>query len=394
MLRYTPPALPTRCCIVSDSRYHRSGEVYWNPRNNMSAAHWRELLETFDEVYVFARAEATDKPPLAGTDLPTGVRVVEAPYYVGVKAMLGRLPRLLGVVMRVARMDTSFLLRGPGFLSVLVAAALRLRRKPYFVEVLGDAGEAIQFSSFRLKGPLAAFLRALARTTVRGAAGVSYVARFLSDRYPPRAGAKQFVISDVRLDPSVFRPAHQSAPGTPLRLVLVANMEQPYKGHAYLLEAMAMLRKRGLAVRLRLAGDGRTRPQLEQLAASLGLGDGVEFLGPVPWGEPLFALLDDSDLFVMPSLTEGMPKALLEALARGLPAIATPVGGLPEVLPPEALFPPADAAAIAAKVAQFHEDRQALARLAGHGRNVAEAFREDRLAAARRELYAALMRSP
>lgn len=384
--------MTTRCCVVTESRYQRNGAVYWDPRNNITEAYWRELLDVFDEVSVFARAHATAEPPRAGMTLPEGVQFIEAPYYVGIAAMLRRLPSLLAATRRLTSLQAVFLLRGPGFLSMIVAAALWPRRKPYFVQVLGDSGAAIKFSSGRFRGPMALVARFLARATCRGAASVTYVAPFLQTLYPARRGATTAVVSDVSLDDSTFRPAHTTEPGTPLRLVLVANMEQPYKGHVHLLEAVAMLRRDGVPVRLRLAGDGRQRLELEDLSRRLGLAGEVEFLGPVAWGEQLFSVLDDSDLFVLPSLTEGMPKAVLEAMARGLPVIATPVGALPDVLPADALFAPADAAAIASKIMELHADRAALARLAAHGRSVAERFRAEALAAKRRELYAKLTR--
>src|SRR5204862_6586731 len=108
--------------------------------------------------------------------------------------------------------------------------------------------------------------------------------------------------------------------------------------------------KSGLRVHLTLIGDGRLRPRFEILARRFGIDQLVTFKGSIPWGKGVFEMLDQADLFLFCSLSEGLGKALLEAMARGLPAIGSAVGGIPELLFPEALVPPADAESLARKI--------------------------------------------
>lgn len=103
------------------------------------------------------------------------------------------------------------------------------------------------------------------------------------------------------------------------------------KDYATLLDALALLAGRGRAFRAVLIGDGPERAALESRARGLGLAERVEFLGERKDVEPLLAGLD---LFVLSSREEGISNALLEAMAAGRPAIATAVGGTPEVLTP------------------------------------------------------------
>jgi len=106
------------------------------------------------------------------------------------------------------------------------------------------------------------------------------------------------------------------------------------KGHAYLLEALAQVRERRPA-ELDVVGDGELRSVLEARAAELGLGSAVRFHGELP-KEEVARLMAAADLFVLPSLHETFGCVLIEAMASGLPSVATRVGGVPEVLPPEA----------------------------------------------------------
>jgi glycosyltransferase involved in cell wall biosynthesis len=123
----------------------------------------------------------------------------------------------------------------------------------------------------------------------------------------------------------------------------------PEKDHATLLHAVALAIRAEPAFRLEIAGGGPCAAELKDLAARLGLGDAVRFLGQV---DDVPALLARAGLLVQPSLLEGIALTLLEAMARGLPVVATRVGGNPEVVvdgqtgrlvPPRAPAPLADA---------------------------------------------------
>jgi glycosyltransferase involved in cell wall biosynthesis len=116
-----------------------------------------------------------------------------------------------------------------------------------------------------------------------------------------------------------------------LLLVAVGNL-YPVKGHAVLLRALAALRRSGAVAdvpwRLALAGRGEEEPKLRALARDEGIADQVTLLG---YREDVPDILAAADLFVMPSLSEGLPLALVEAMAAGLPVVVSEVGGVPEV---------------------------------------------------------------
>ncbi|MFI5370538.1 MAG: glycosyltransferase family 4 protein [Candidatus Eisenbacteria bacterium] len=108
--------------------------------------------------------------------------------------------------------------------------------------------------------------------------------------------------------------------------VCAARLEEQ-KGHAVLLEAAARVRGRGMDFVLALAGEGSLRPALESRARELGIEERVRFLGRV---EAIGPLLLAADACVLPSMWEGLPLSLLEAMARGRPVVASAVGGVPE----------------------------------------------------------------
>jgi glycosyltransferase involved in cell wall biosynthesis len=103
----------------------------------------------------------------------------------------------------------------------------------------------------------------------------------------------------------------------------------PIKDVETFIRAAALASERLPALRVVIAGDGECRGRLEELARNLGIGERVRFLG---WRRDLLPLYASFDLFVLSSLNEGTPVALIEAMAAGVPVIATSVGGVPDVL--------------------------------------------------------------
>jgi glycosyltransferase involved in cell wall biosynthesis len=132
--------------------------------------------------------------------------------------------------------------------------------------------------------------------------------------------------------PLVARPA----PKDEVKLLSIGRLV-PKKGHEYLLRAMAQLPKCNRTVSLKIAGDGILRPQLEELIRALGLGQRVQLLGHVSHDE-VKRLLREAHVFVQPSVTppsgdqEGVPTTLMEAMASGLPTIASRHAGIPDIV--------------------------------------------------------------
>ncbi len=115
--------------------------------------------------------------------------------------------------------------------------------------------------------------------------------------------------------------------------MFVGNL-MPVKGVTYLLEAMKILLDKRKGLSLTVVGDGTDRPMLEAKAAELGIRDFVNFVGARKHSDiPLW--LNASDILCLPSLKEGCPNVVLEAMACGKPVVASRVGGVPEIIKSE-----------------------------------------------------------
>jgi glycosyltransferase involved in cell wall biosynthesis len=168
-------------------------------------------------------------------------------------------------------------------------------------------------------------------------------------------------------------PTVRSRSDHPLRLVYIGRLARE-KGLYETLQALRLVVHMGVDARLVIAGDGPEAEGLQRNAVGLGIGSRVSFLGPV-FGEAKVRMLGMSDVAVLPSYAEGLPYALLEAMAAGLPVLATPVGAIPDVACDGThgyLVPPRDPGAIAEAITRLAADREALSWMSRACRNSIE----------------------
>lgn len=159
------------------------------------------------------------------------------------------------------------------------------------------------------------------------------------------------IYNGIDIDPLDFLPkeeakARLSAYGTEKLIGCVANLYKT-KGLEYLIEAASIL-----DCKLVIIGEGKERPALEAMIQKYDLKDKVILAGRI---KDAYKYLKAFDVFVLPSIKEGFPWVILEALAAEIPIIATKVGAIPEIIPEEFLTEPDDAEALAKKINQMLE---------------------------------------
>lgn len=249
-------------------------------------------------------------------------------------------------------------------------------------------GDIVLSNLFEAKAQSASFIRFISES------GVALSVQ----RHSPVDGSRQCVIHlgiDVPLLCEVPQPRKRG------RNVLCAANLLPVKGHRHLIEAIGLLRDRGVACQLTLAGDGYLRAELKRVVAGLELGERVTFLGHVPHAELLARYRrGEVDVFVLPSVDlgggnhEGIPVSLMEAMAHRIPVIATSTGGIPELLLNGAglMVPPADPSALAEAIARLLGNDDECRRYAEAGRRRVE---EDfNVTTTTRALVCEMQRSP
>jgi glycosyltransferase involved in cell wall biosynthesis len=226
------------------------------------------------------------------------------------------------------------------------------------------------------------------RNQCRHAAAAAYVtAHALQQRYPPGPDTWSTHFSDVEVEGFLGQQPRAAAAKSAWQLVTVGSLAHLYKGVDTLLDALAGCRRSGLDLRLSVVGGGQHLEELRRRAAGLGVLQHVLFRGQVASREELAAELDRADLFVLPSRQEGLPRALLEAMARGLPCIGSDVGGIPELLPAADLTPANQPVALSRKIAEVLQSPSRLAAMSQRNLTTAQGYSEGELGQRRTAFY-------
>ncbi len=387
----------TKLLIVFDHRFQRGPDgIVFSTKSYGYSFFAKRYLRVFDDVTILTRVAPT--PAGVGDGEPTegpGVTVASLGDWHGPLGLFRAWQRIRGQLDRRLEAADAVLMIAPGALASMAHRRLRRVRRPFGIEVVGDPYDAMAPGS--MHHPLRPLLRWSAtkdlRRVCRAAAAASYVTReALQRRYPcPHYSVG---VSDVELPAMAFGAGPRTPKPSDQRrtLITVGTMAQLYKAQHVLIDAVAACVRAGLDVQLVLVGDGRHRAELAARAADAQLGGRVHFTGALPAGTPIRRALDDADLFVLPSYQEGLPRAMVEAMARGLPCIGSTVGGIPELLLPEDLVAPGDAAALAARIREVLVDDARMARMSARNLDVAREYREDLLAAKRLGFYEEIRR--
>lgn len=385
-----------RVTVTSQQRYWRTpdGDVWTDAKY---AYHfWTRYLAVFDRVRVIGRCGRIRRPPsdwlhVAGPN----VEFAPVPLVRGAWGYLVSYGWFASKVRNATPDDGAIILRVPGELATCLDTALWHAHRPYGVECVGDPHDL--YAPGAVRSEFRPYLRwwyprRMRRQCFEAVSAAYVTERTLQQRYPANPNAFQTYYSSIELGNEAFidAPREDVAVKPPYRLVTVGTLAQLYKAPDVLIDAVAQCIKRGVDLRLRIVGDGKHRRELENRCRTRGIAEQVTFVGHLATPDAVRAELDAADLFVLPSRQEGLPRAVIEAMARGLPCIGTRIGGTPELLTDDALVPPGDVKSLSERIESLLADRPRMLALAAENLKRSHAYHHDRLAERRKAMYQAL----
>jgi glycosyltransferase involved in cell wall biosynthesis len=365
------------------------GQVWTN--GQFPYSFWTRYLAVFVSVTVVARVR--DVPELSSERQPasgTGVRFLRVPDYTGPREYALRAAAVSAMARKAVQNGSAILLRPPGEIAAWVLWHTRKSGRPYAVEVVADPYDV--FGPNAVRHPLRPvfrwwFTRALKRQCAKACAAAYVTEHALQQRYPSAPDALATHYSDIELPESAFvsgpRRAEQNRKA---RIIFVGTLAQLYKAPDVLIDAFATCQAH-IDAELVILGSGRYQHELEERAKAHKVGDCVHFCGQLTNPVDVRSELDRADLFVLPSRVEGLPRAMIEAMARALPCIGSSVGGIPELLPPEDIVPPGDVPALASKITQVLRQPARMQQMSTRNLIKAGEYKDDVLNARRREFY-------
>ncbi len=336
---------------------------------------WQRYLEVFDEVKVFARVESVER--MEGDKVPAqssgpGVTFCELPEFLGARQYLKKYFKIKAFARQVLSGQDAVVLRVPGYMSTMLWKMLRREGRPYAVEVVGDPWQALAPGAHQ--SVLRPFLRRQFCRQLKKECQYATVAAYvtkqeLQKRYPPGGWTTHyssielpadFIISETQVQERLVRLEHKAHTKGPWRLCLVGSLWHLMKSPDVAIDAVALCVQQGYDINLTIVGDGSLRGQLEQQASQLGLKRRIEFTGQLPPGRAINDQLDRADVFILPSRSEGLPRSIIEAFARGLPCIGGYEGGFPELLEEKYLVRPVNKETLAKTIMRVIDDQEGM----------------------------------
>ena len=385
--------------FFTEARFDKVDGVYWTAQG-FSMALWQRYLGKFEHIYVVGRVQNVSEH--TGDNLvkmeDNRVSFIDLPYYIGLLPYIKVKGRIKCIISSFIHLGDAYICRVPGNIGVIAAECLRKKNIPYGLEVVGDPWESL--SPQALESPFAPILQRIGRhqlrkTTIDAAAALYVTNHILQEKYPVRngiftTGASNVILRDdcyakkvSTIDPKVSERQ--------IRMLAVGTLAQLYKAPDVILKALSILKRKGYKLFLTWFGDGQYREQMVKLAAELGLKDNVNFAGSVKQ-DVIRKEFEKTDLFVHASRAEGLPRALIEAMAFGLPCIGSSVAGIPELLSPEAIVQPNDIEGLAGKILLFIKDTEFAQREANKNWEESKKYHNDILTERRLSFYDELIK--
>ena len=367
---------------------------------------WKRYLGVFSSVLVVSRVRAVATIPDDWNKATgPGVEFCAVPDYYGPWEYLRVRGKVASVLRDAIKRSNAYILRLPGMLGTLVWKNLP-KGTPYGVEVVMDPWDAFAPGSVKSLGR--SFFRQQwtrnLKKQCRQAVAASYVTEYaLQQRYPPNDDAftthyssvdldSSFIISDPgkRLADIETIPKRLQGNGSPVRLGFIGSFSQGHKRPDLHIRALSKCVVQGANVLLEMIGDGFMVSNMKNLARRLGVAERVIFRGRIPGGKPIFDAIDTFDLLLNATATEGLPRVVIEAMARGCPCIGSDVGGISELIQDGFLVPPLNPTALADKIIEVLKDPKRMADVVSHSINHARQYCRDALQPRRRAFYQAL----
>ncbi|TDL32836.1 glycosyltransferase [Jeotgalibacillus sp. S-D1] len=280
---------------------------------------------------------------------------------------------------------------GHAYHAIKIAKKLK---KPYVIEVVGDVFPALWNHGKILGKIIAPIYYYKYRNIIKHSSYNIYVTEeYLQKKYPYNHSAKIINASNVEISlvpkeilEEKLRKIKLMHINQEYNIGLIGSYSSKQKGIDTAIKAIKNLSKQGIDCNLHILGDG-DKSWLIELVKELNIEDKIHFSGSLPGGEKVFNWLDSMDIYIQPSLTEGLPRALIEAMSRGLPCVGSSVGGIPELIDKRFIHEPKSSKQLSDKIRNLLRNNQSLEEQSINNYNNAKQYTSEVLNTRRDEFW-------
>ncbi len=342
--------------------YEHNGAYY--AANQEKFELFERYLRVFDKIRLVCRCETEtrlkeSRIPLAKNP---GIEFFPVPMFHGIKDYARVYFKVGSSLKNVVKGCDAALLRVPSTLALRVGERVMKGKIPYACEVVYDAEDG--WRGYRGLSRIAwKRIDKQMRHLCSEADGISCVTEHYLQQHYYSLKQNSFVnhYSSLALSKDFYGKPKTHSKDHGFLIAHIANQvgEQSAKGHKQTIEAVKLLKDRGVDVKVKFAGNNREGgiEQYKQYAKNLGVEDYVLFTGFLD-RKGINDLLSEADIYVMPTKAEGLPRVIIEAMAKGLPCITTPVSGNPELVSEHFLVDYYDIETLADRIEELASDAE------------------------------------
>lgn len=328
--------------LFLEHRFYRvKGEVFCE--RIVDYSYLKRYLNVFDRVTVCGRF-GTETPQKLIQVSGDGVDFLELPDFQGFNGLAKNYPKCKKIIESHIKEFDAVMIRTPSPISMFAFPIVKKSGVPFAIEVVINPKTMFSRDSYpsKIQPVVSAAFTRHTKNICMTANGVSYVTEHvLQDMYPCRAiedkaNRRYFTASYSTINLSedqYWEKPHVHMEGEPYSITHTGYMDTYSKGHLAVIEVADMLIKNGIDIQVNFIGSGDLQEVFEQFSEKKGIKRNIIFHGSLTGYEKIQNILKNTDVFLFPTSSEGLPRSLIEAMANSCAAVSSPIDGIVELLP-------------------------------------------------------------
>lgn len=345
------------CIFIKDE----DGQVYTT--GGLTSKKLEEYIHYFGDLTIFSRCRniinTKDDKNKMSKATTAGVKFDSIPKLDFYSLFFGTIRKRIKNLVK----DSEFvIIRLPSYIGLIAAKEAKKQGKNYLIEMVACPWDAL-WNYGKIQKKIFAFPTYLFnKKVIKQAPNVIYVSdNFLQNRYPTcgnSIGCSDVVLPSIKEEVLLNRLNKISTMTHTIKIGTLGNLELKCKGQHFVIKAISDLKNQGINIEYYLAGGG-SLTYLTEIAKKYSVQENIHIMGSLPHDE-VFKLLDDIDIYIQPSLQEGLPRSVVEAMSRACPVLGSRTGGIPELVGEAYIFERKDVKGIERKIVEMINDRDLL----------------------------------
>lgn len=355
---------------------------------------WENYLQNFNHITFYGRGSSIHRKELNNMVPPSNnISFILTDKYKSTKDFLINLVNIRNELKPLVSNSDIVLARLPSFIGYIAVAEAYIQNKPVWIEQVGNGKESLSKHGSLMGKLIAHPADIINKYLVKKADFVSYVtASKLQKDYPASLKAITIALSDVYIE-EIFSAVDikiERFERRPFRICLIGALDVNYKGQKILLKAISLLPnhiKDNIEINFIGGGDPAS---IISLANDLNLKNSLGHIGPLQAGKEINHFLSLMSLYIQCSLTEGLPRSMIEAMAVGCPVIGSNVGGIPELVNPSFIHHAGDFKKLSKDIEYLYINRKELYNESLRSISIAADFHISNLMEKRKSFYSTI----